>query len=180
MMIPHVPNRAAKASLSAFLGLMVTLAGCTMSSSGVKNVSQFETKYRSINVLAFANATPDLKIAANLNEALVKEIETITPWKVTGQGRADTMLRGTITRYGLVLLSKDPTTGLANEMLVEATVNFEWINLRTGEPIVARNGFQASAMFTPSRPLQQPIDIGRFEIAQTLAQDIVDTLQVDW
>jgi hypothetical protein len=45
---------------------------------------------------------------------------------------------------------------------------------------VARNGFAASAMFTPSRPLQQPIDLGRFEIAQTLAQDIVDTLQVDW
>ena len=90
------------------------------------------------------------------------------------------MLRGTITRYRLVLLSKDPTTGLANEMLVEATVDFEWINLRTGEPIVARNGFAASPMFTPSGPLQQPIDMGRFEIAQTLAQDIVDTLQVDW
>ena len=179
-MILHVSIRAAVASLSAFLFLLVTLTGCGSSSSGMRNISQFDTKYRSISVLAFENATSDLKIAANLNEALVKEIETITPWKVTGQGRADTMLRGTITRYGLVLLSKDPTTGLANEMLVEATVNFEWINLRTGEPIVARNGFAASAMFTPSRPLQQPIDIGRFEIAQTLASDIVDTLQVDW
>ena len=179
-MMPHVFTRAAAVWLSTSLGLMILLTGCSSSSSGVRNVSQFQTKYRSINVLAFANATSDLKIAANLNEALVKEIETITPWKVTGQGRADTMLRGAITRYRLVLLSKDPTTGLANEMLVEATVDFEWINLRTGEPIVARNGFAASAMFTPSRPLQQPIDIGRFEIAQTLARDIVDTLQVDW
>ena len=179
-MISHVSIRVAVTSVCAFLGLLVTLTGCGASGSGVRSASQFQTEYRSISVLAFANATSDLKIAANLNEALVKEIETITPWKVTGQGRADTMLRGTINRYGLVLLSKDPTTGLANEMLVEATVNFEWINLRTGEPIVARNGFAASAMFTPSRPLQQPIDIGRFEIAQTLAQDIVDTLQVDW
>ncbi len=179
-MIPDVSIRAAATSLSTLLGLMIILTGCSTSGSGIESASQFETKYRSISVLAFANATSDLKIAANLNEALVKEIETITPWKVTGQGRADTMLRGSINRYRLVLLSKDPTTGLANEMLVEATVDFEWINLRTGEPIVARNGFAVSAMFTPSRPLQQPIDIGRFEIAQTLAQDIVDTLQVDW
>ncbi|HAW95825.1 MAG: hypothetical protein CMJ33_10730 [Phycisphaerae bacterium] len=179
-MIPHVSIRVAVTSLSTFLGLVFLLTGCGQTSSGIRSTSQFQTEYRSINVLAFANATSDLKIAANLNEALVKEIETITPWKVTGHGRADTMLRGSITRFRLVLLSKDPTTGLANEMLVEATVDFEWINLRTGEPIVARNGFAASAMFTPSRPLQQPIDLGRFEIAQTLARDIVDTLQVDW
>ena len=107
----------------------------------------------------------------NLTEAIVKEIESVTPWKVTGQGQADTMLRGTVTRYRLIMMSKDPTTGLANEMLVEATVDFQWIDLLTGEPILARSGFAASALFTPSRPSQQPIELGRFEVVQILSRD---------
>ena len=142
--------------------------------------STFNVELRTIAVPVFANSTPDRKIAPNITEALVKEIQTFTPWKVTGQGQADTILRGTVTRYQLVLLSKDPTTGLANEMMVKATVDFDWVDLRTGESIVNLSGFSASALFTPSRPLQQPIDLGRFQVAQTMAREIVDTLQADW
>lgn len=160
--------------------LTIGTAGCASDGSGLRQSSPYNTKLRTIAVPVFANATPDRKVAQNLTEALVKEIEAVTPWKVTGQGRADTMLRGTVTRYRLTLLSKDPTTGLANEMLVEATIDFEWVDLRTGEPILARAGFASSALFTPSRPSQQPIEIGRFQVVQALAQDIVDTLQADW
>lgn len=159
---------------------LVGLGGCASDGSGFTQTSRFNTQLRTIAVPVFANATPDRKVSQNLTEAVVKEIESVTPWKVTGQGRADTMLRGTVTRYRLVLLSKDPTTGLANEMLVEATVDFEWVDLRTGEPILTRSGFASSALFTPSRPSQQPIEIGRFQVVQALARDIVDTLQADW
>ncbi len=157
------------------------LASCSSGpDGGWSNSSAFDTTLRTIAIPVFANATTDRKLSQNLTEAVVKEIESVTPWKVTGQGQADTMLRGTVTRYRLILLSKDPTTGLANEMLVEATVDFEWVDLRTGEPILSRAGFAASALFTPSRPSQQPVDIGRFEVVQVLARDIVDTLQADW
>ena len=161
--------------------LIVWMVGCdapSRSESGQK--SAFNVDLRTIAVPVFANSTPDRKIAPNITEALIKEIQTFTPWKVTGQGQADTILRGTVTRYRLVLLSKDPTTGLANEMMVEATVDFDWVDLRTGESIVNLAGFSASALFTPSRPLQQPIDLGRFQVAQTMAREIVDTLQADW
>ncbi|MEE2681376.1 MAG: LptE family protein [Planctomycetota bacterium] len=161
-------------------GVLLT-AGCdapSRSESGQKSV--FNVDLRTIAVPVFANSTPDRKIAPNITEALIKEIQTFTPWKVTGQGQADTILRGTVTDYRLVLLSKDPTTGLANEMMVEATVSFDWVDLRTGESIVSFSGFSASALFTPSRPLQQPIDLGRFQVAQTMAREIVDTLQADW
>ena len=171
-----------QAALRALTGLLVLgCIGCASDTgSSWSNNSAFNTELRTIAVPVFANATSDRKLSQNLTEAIVKEIESVTPWKVTGQGRADTMLRGTVTRYRLVLLSKDPTTGLANEMLVEGTVDFEWIDLRTGEPIVARSGFAASALFTPSRPSQQPVEIGRFEVVQALARDIVDTLQAEW
>lgn len=171
-----------KRLLAIMAGLISLLAiGCSSGpDDGWSNGSAYDTSLRTIAVPVFGNATSDRKLSQNLTEAVVKEIESITPWKVTGQGRADTMLRGTVTRYRLILLSKDPTTGLANEMLVEATVDFEWVDLRTGEAILTRAGFAASALFTPSRPSQQPVDIGRFEVVQVLARDIVDTLQADW
>jgi hypothetical protein len=171
-----------KRLLAIMAGLISLLAiGCSSGpDGGWSSGSTYDTSLRTIAVPVFGNATSDRKLSQNLTEAVVKEIESITPWKVTGQGRADTMLRGTVTRYRLILLSKDPTTGLANEMLVEATVDFEWVDLRTGEPILTRAGFAASALFTPSRPSQQPVDIGRFEVVQVLARDIVDTLQADW
>lgn len=163
----------------ALLGAL--LSACSSGpGSGWSNASAFDTSLRTIAVPVFSNSTPNRALSQDLTEAVVKEIESVTPWKVTGQGRADTMLRGTVTRYRLVLLSKDPTTGLANEMLVEATVDFEWVDLRTGEPILARDGFTASALFTPSRPSQQPVEIGRFQVVQVLARDIVDTLQAEW
>ena len=102
-------------------------AGCASDGRGFTQESPYSTQLRSIAVPAFANATKDRKVSQNLTEAVVKEIQTATPWKVTGQGRADTILRGTLTDYRLVLLSKDPTTGLANEMLVQATVSFEFL-----------------------------------------------------
>ena len=163
----------------ALLWLFLGTVGCG-TGSGWTNSSPYDTTLRTIAVPVFANATSERKLSQNLTEAIVKEIESVTPWKVTGQGQADTMLRGTLTRYRLVMMSKDPTTGLANEMLVEATVDFEWIDLLTGEPILARTGFAASALFTPSRPSQQPVELGRFEVVQTLSRDIVDTLQAEW
>ena len=166
--------------LLGLCGLLFVFGCDTGPGTGWSNASPFDTTLRTIAVPVFANATPERKLSQNLTEAIVKEIESVTPWKVTGQGQADTMLRGTVTRYRLIMMSKDPTTGLANEMLVEATVDFQWIDLLTGEPILARSGFAASALFTPSRPSQQPIELGRFEVVQILSRDIVDTLQAEW
>ena len=77
-------------------------------------------------------------------------------------------------------LSSSVTTGLANEMLFEAELDFEWIDLATGETIVKRTGFAASALFTPSRPSQETIDLARFGVVQQLATDLVDALRDDW
>lgn len=162
------------------LGFVLATASCASNGSGFKNESRFNTAYRSIAIPVFDNSSAEPQVSQNLTEALIKTIQAETPWKVTAHGRADTMLRGSVRRYRLVLLSKDPTTGLANEMLIEATVDFEWIDLRTGEPILAREAFTASSLFTPSRPSGQPSALGRFEVVQALAGDIVDTLQANW
>ena len=100
--------------------------------------------------------------------------------RVTGEARADTALRGTITDVRLVEVSKDPATGLSNEMMIKVTVDFEWIDLANGKPIAARKGFEASALFVPSRPAREPIELGRFAVVERLALDLVDQMQSAW
>ena len=74
----------------------------------------------------------------------------------------------------------DRRTGLVGEMLFKVRLDFEWIDLATGESIVARRGFTASALFTPSRPAMETIDLARFGVVQELAIDLVDVLRDDW
>jgi hypothetical protein len=45
---------------------------------------------------------------------------------------------------------------------------------------VQRNGFRESAVFVASLPIQQPIDLARFQVVEQLASAIVDSMQADW
>jgi hypothetical protein len=137
-------------------------------------------RYRTITLPLFTNESWTRGLETELGRALVTEIESSTPWKVTGPGTADTMLRGTIRETELIPLSKSLSTGLAQEMLFKATIDFEWIDLATGEPIVSREGFSASAVFFPSRPAMESVDLARFGVVRNLAIDLVDALQDDW
>jgi hypothetical protein len=142
--------------------------------------SRFPRQYRTVAVNIFANQTYERKVNGELTEAVIKEIEASTPYKVTGEGRADTVLRGTVQRVTLRELSKSPSTGLSEEVLYEVTIDWEWVDQRTGKPITARNGFTASALFVPSRPSAEPNEIGRYAAVQTMAMNIVANLQDTW
>ncbi len=142
--------------------------------------SRFPRQYRTVAVNVFANQTYERKVNGELTEAVIKEIEASTPYKVTGEGRADTVLRGTVQRVTLRELSKSPSTGLSEEVLYEVTIDWEWVDQRTGKPITARNGFTASALFVPSRPSAEPNEIGRYAAVQTMAMNIVANLQDTW
>ena len=63
---------------------------------------------------------------------------------------------------------------------LNVTVDYEWIDQRTGKPLVQRNGFRESAVFVASLPIQQPIDLARFQVVEQLATAIVDSMQADW
>lgn len=137
-------------------------------------------RYRTITIPLFTNDSWTRGLERELGRALVTEIESSTPWKITGPGAADTMLRGTIRDTELVPLSKSVATGLSQEMLFKATIDFEWVDLATGEPIVSRKGFSASAVFFPSRPNMESVDLARFGVVRNLATDLVDSLREDW
>jgi hypothetical protein len=155
--------------------------GCsTDPREGYSSASAWPSEYRSVSVPMIANRSYARELPAQLTEALVKQIEATTPYKVTGQGAADTLLRGTITEVRLQEISKSLVTGLGEEVAIRVTLDYEWLDLRTGKPIVARNGFVGTAVFTPSRPTQEPLELAGFEVVRQLAREIVDSLQGEW
>lgn len=162
-------------------GCCAALAGCAATTTeGYAAASPFPSKYRSVSLPVFRNDSQLRGFERDLAEAMVKQVEQSTPYKVRSEASADTELRGTITAIDLVLLSKDPATGLANEMMLRIRANFEWIDLRTGERILARDGIESSALFVPSYPAREPIELGRFAAVEQLSRDLIAAMQSNW
>ncbi|MCA9286281.1 MAG: LptE family protein [Phycisphaerales bacterium] len=160
---------------------VVALAGCASNpTEGYSTEPPFPANVQTVSVSIFENKTYVRDIQFDIADALIKKIESTTPYKVTGAGFADTSMTGRITNVTLRQLSKSTATGLAEEDVLVVTVDFEWRDLRTGQPIVERRGFTADGLFVPSRPSSEPIDLGRFAAAQALATDIVGEMRSTW
>ena len=159
--------------------LCVTLAACG-GAKGWRAGSSLPTKYRSIAVPVFTNSTYDRQLGYQLTVALQKRIQQVSSYAVTGEGTADTVLRGKVTKVDLKQISQSLGTGLSEEVGLTVTVDWEWVDLRSGKPIVARNGFASSGMVVASRPQAEPLDLARYRAVQQLADDIVANMQADW
>lgn len=166
----------------AALAIAALAAGCASDGTapGYGMQSRFPKEYRTIAVDVFRNETFDRPLNGELTEAVIKEVQSMTPYRITSESRADTLLRGTVRRRNIRELSKSRGTGLSEEVLYEVAVDWEWVDQRTGKVIVARNNFMASALFVPSRPSAEPTEIGRLAVVQNLATDIVANLQGNW
>ena len=147
---------------------------------GYEMRSHFPAEYRTIAVTLFKNDTYDRPLGGELTEAVIKEVQAVTPYHLTAESRADTLLRGTVRSRTLRELSKSRSTGLSEEVQYEVVIDWEWVDQRTGKVIVARNGFTGSALFVPSRPSSEPTEIGRLAVVQNLATDIVANFQANW
>ncbi len=179
-MIMHALRLALAASC---LAAGAAVSGCSSGpeqAGGYAVRNRYPKEYRTIAVNVFRNDTYDRPLNGQLTEAIIKEVQAMTPYRISPESRADTVLRGTVRRREVRELSKSRSTGLTEEALYEVTIDWEWIDQRTGKPIVARNGFTASAVFVPSRPSAEPTEIGRFAVVQNLATDVVANMQAGW
>jgi hypothetical protein len=170
------------------LGLMlVCLAvldwagGCASDPTrGYSSRSIYPTDVSSVAVPIFANNTLVRDVEFELTDALIKEIESRTPYKVTAESRADTILLGQVQKVQLDQFSKSRLTGLSEEVIVTVTIDFQWKDLRSGKTLVERRSFAGNALFTPSRPSSETIELGQFAVVQQLARDTVAELRADW
>ncbi len=177
----HASRIASCVMLCASTIVAGTFVGCASApNEGYAAASSYSAKYRSVALPIFRNQSFMRGFELDLANALVSEVEASTPYKVRSEASADTVLRGTLVSIDLVELSKDPATGLANEMMVRVRADFEWVDLRSGERIVAKEGVETSALFVPSYPAREPLELGRFAAVEQLARELVSAMRSQW
>jgi len=156
-------------------------AGCASDpTAGYSTLSTFPQGYATVAVPIFENTTFHRNLEFDLADALIKEIEARTPYKVVPNARADTILTGRITDVEIDQLSKSRQTGLSEEVVLGVTIDFEWKDARTGEILQARREFATHALFVPSPPSGEPIEFGEFAVIQRIASDVVDEMRARW
>lgn len=162
-----------------FLALVVSIVfvatGCSYTQKEL-----YPADYRSVSVPIMRNLTFYRGVEFDVTEALIKEIELRTPYKVIAQGSADTELVGTIRSINQTQVSQRSTGAVPQEMEMSVLIDWQWKDLRSGKPIRDRQGFQAVARYVPTRPVSEDITTGRHGVAQAAATAIVSQMRADW
>ncbi len=173
-------NHRSATTLAAW-GLLVLgglLGGC-----GYGHRELFPQDVRTVAVPIAENRNPQLyrDVEFELTEAVIKEIELRTPYKVVRGEVADTRLGLTVVNVEQSLMSRRRPGGVPQELEVTVAVDFEWKNLRSPQQVIRDGkGFAAVGRYIPSRPIAEPFEIARREAVQSLARDIVDEMRAEW
>lgn len=147
---------------------------------GYSSKSVYPANVRTVAVPIFTSQSFTRNVEFELTDALIKEIESRTPYKVVPDSRADTIILGQIKSVQLEQLSKSRFTGLSEEVVVGVTVDFTWRDLRSNRVLVERKAFSGHGLFVPSRPTGEPVELGQFSAVQQLARDVVGELRSEW
>ena len=142
--------------------------------------SLYSHKYRSVAVPIFHNKTLHTGVERDITDALIKEIQSRTPYIVRTSGNADTILNGTIVSVEKTRLSQLKGSGLVEDSIISITIDFEWKDARSGEIIVQRRHFEAGDVYIPAQPVAERPQIGLWAVSQELATDIVSTMREAW
>lgn len=160
---------------------VASVAGCASDPrEGYSFSSGHDDQVRTIAVEIFDNETFASGLEAQLAEAVSREIMRSTRWRVASTRTAETILSGKMTASELRPLSSDQRTGLVQELGVRLTVDFDWIDNRSGKTLVARRSFTAMDTFVPAIRTGERIEVGQTSTIDSLAKAIVAELRSSW
>ncbi len=157
---------------------LLLLGGGLSTSCGYTTTPLYNRSIHTIAVPIFANKTFRREWEFRLTEAIDKNIEFRTPYKISRERPADTVLSGEIVDIQENVLTRRFGTILPRENQVTVVVNFTWRDARTGRVLVERRGFNRSSTEIPQT--QERVDDAEQLAIERLAAAIVDQLQTDW
>ncbi len=176
-------HRSTATVLAACVSLAL-VAGCASDpTQGYSFGSTYDQSIQTVSVPVFGNSSFSRGLEIQLTDAIIKEIQATTPWRVVtgdGGGGGQATLAGTITSTELDKLSTARTSGLAQEVAVRVSVDFDFKDNRTGRVLVSRRSFVASESFVPARGVGERLEAGQHAVVQELARDIVAELRSSW
>ena len=168
-------NLGRATAVVAAVWCMAVLTGC-----GYTGKELFPDKYQTVATPIFENRTFYRGVEFELAEALTKQVQSRTPYKVVSPGVAQTILEGTITSIQQRQLSRRRPGGVPQEIELSVTVDFIWKDLVSGDVIRGRRGFVAVGRHVPTSGVGEPFEVAQHQAVQRLARDIVSTMQSDW
>ena len=158
------------------LGLMlVVLSGC-----GYTHGKLYRDDVKTISVPIFGNKSFHKGIEFDLTEAVIKELALRTPYQVVSGERGDTVLVGEIVKVSEQVRSRGAEVGLPEAMGLHVVIDFTWKDMRTGEILVERMGFDREVEYLVSRKGGERYRTGMHGVAAKLAVDIVGELRNWW
>lgn len=160
--------------------LCLVLVVSVLSGCGYTQKELFNTEYQSVAVPIFQNKTFYRGFELDLTEALIKEIELRTPYKVTATNTAQTVLEGQIVSITQRPLSRTQEGGLVQEMELQMVVNFLWKQQSDGKTLRRTDGIIATGRYVASSPIGEPQSTGGHLATQEMAKRIVDSMRSDW
>ena len=158
--------------LGALVATVPALFSCGYSSKPL-----YRSAYHTVAVPIFGNKDFRREWEFRLTEAIAKNIEYRTPYKVAATDKADTVLTGEITSIQENVLTQRTNTILPRETQVTVIVDFTWKD-RNGRILVERKGFNRAA--TEIMQTGERVTDATQLAVERLAAAIVDQLQSDW
>lgn len=171
-------NPAASASAAVATALLATIFA--VAACGYRHEALYPVDVRTLAVPIFENRSFYRGIEFDLTEALIKQIELQTPYKVVAESGADTILAGSIVRVDQDVLSRSEEGGVPQELELRLVVNFEWSDARSGKILRSRQGLVAVGRYIPVRQVGQPLELAQHEAAQAMAASILAAMRSDW
>ena len=177
-------RRLSLAPLGLALCLSLLLGGgCATYRFG--NGSLYRPDVRTVHVPMFRSDSFRRYWSELLTEAVVKQIELKTPYKVVHRADADTTLLGRIINVRKEVLVED-ALDLPRDIEVDLVVEVEWRD-RTGRYIVSPTGIPIprsafnvaqSTDFVPEAG--QNVATAQVDVIQRLAEEIVSHMEMPW
>lgn len=166
--------------LVTLLATGLAAAGCGYSSDRnqiFRTTNSNNDRVRTVALDIFESREFRRGLELQLTEALAKEIEAKTPFKLAKKDRADTALTGQILEVRQGTIGRDFAQVRPRETTATVIVSFQWKDLRTGEILVDRPRIVQTVEYI--RPLGEGFRHAMQRDMDRLAERIVETMESD-
>lgn len=155
------------------------LAGVGLGGCGYDHEPLYPEDVSTVAVNIFGNRSFYRGAEFSLTEAIVKQIEWRTPYKVVDRSRADTIISGKITEITQRSLSRRRQGGLPQDVEYRMVVDFQWKDLRSGQVLRKRDGMEIVAPFAPAVQVGEQLSMGQDRAVQRVAETVVSVMKAD-
>ena len=174
--------RAGRLAISYWMALFAALSGCAGYRWGTQAI--YRPDIRTVHVPIFSSETLRRNLGEWLTEAVVKEIEKTTPYKVVSTASADSILRGSIVSAHKRVLSENPFDE-PSEVEFGLLVSIHWVDCR-GMTLIERSFGIPDLLVNISETADLVPDAGQSivsaqqEAMLNLAAEIVGQMEMPW